>query len=66
MSTRHRVALALQRGAQITDFRHETFKTGNTMNYVFRDPATARIMAEMLRTIFKSNRKPLLHKGRKP
>jgi hypothetical protein len=66
MSTRHRVALALERGARITDFEHSTFQDGNTVNYVFRDPDTARIISEMLRAIFKSSRPQLIHNGGKP
>ena len=66
MSTRHRAALALKLGAQISDFSHQTFEDGKQVTFVFRDPAAARIVGEMLRMIFKSSRKTLIYKGGKP
>jgi len=66
MSTRHRAALALKLGAQISDFSHQTFEDGKQVTYAFHDPSTARIIGEMLRMIFKSSRKTLIHNGGKP
>jgi len=66
MSTKHRIALAMSKGAHLTNFEHSVYEDGTTAYFVFRDPETARVIGDMLQTIFKSAHPQLIHNGRKP
>ena len=68
MATRHRVkeAFRLLTSRQIGNWGWKQIETPGQVYFIFEDPRAAKAITEALALIFKSNRKQLIHNGRKP
>lgn len=68
MATRHRVkeAFRLAASREIDNWAAEQIETPGHAYFVFEDPRAAQVLIEALSLIFKSNRKQVIHNGRKP
>jgi hypothetical protein len=68
MSAEHRARQAIVKLANEPDanWAYETWTDGNMAYFSFESSRSAALISEALRHIFKSSRRQLIHKGRKP